>query len=92
MDPVIQYVFLIGITLVFSILALNRNSITFHAIAAFTWFVTALGHMAVGELTSPLTSTLAFLYFGIGLIFTVSTADKALGFLKEKRGSIELEW
>lgn len=90
MDPVIQYVFLIGITLVFSILALNRESIVFHAIAAFTWFITALGHLAVGELASPLTSTLAFLYFGIGLIFVVSTVDKTLAFLQENRVRLEL--
>jgi hypothetical protein len=90
MDPVIQYVFLIGITLLFSILAVNRDSITFHALAAFTWFATSLGHMMIGQQTSPLTIALAFLYLGIGLIFTISTLDKTLAFLKEKRVRLEL--
>jgi hypothetical protein len=90
MDPVTQYVLLICITIIFSVLALERNSITFHLLAAFTWFITALGHLAIGTLESPLTSTLAFLYLGIGLIFTVSTTDKAIAFLKVKRENIEL--
>jgi hypothetical protein len=90
MDPVIQYVFLIGITLLFSILAVNRDSITFHALAAFTWFITALGHMMIGQQTSPLTSALAFLYLGIGLIFTISTVHKTLTLLHEKRVELEL--
>jgi len=90
MDPVIQYVFLIGITLLFSILALNRDSILCHALAAFTWFITALGHMMIGQQTSPLTSPLAFLYLGIGLIFTINTMHKTLEFLQEKRVRLEL--
>jgi len=90
MDPVIQYVFLIGITLLFSILAVNRDSITFHALATLSWFATALGHMMIGEQSSPLTSALAFLYSGIGLIFLISTMDKTLAFLKTKREKLEL--
>ena len=90
MDPVIQYIFLIGITLLFSILAINRDSIIFHILAAFTWFASALGHLMIGQQSSPLTNALAILYLGIGLIFTISAMHKTLEFLQEKRVRLEL--
>jgi hypothetical protein len=89
-DPLIQYVLLIGVTLLFSILAISRDSITLSLMASFTWFIAALAHLALGEPSSLLTVSLAMFYFGIGLIFTISTVDKTLSYLKDKRGSLEL--
>jgi hypothetical protein len=85
MDPVIQYILLFGITIVITIVGLSRDSITFHLLAAISWFATALGHLMIGETTSPLTWALGFLYVGIGLTFTLSTLDKTLGFLRGQK-------
>lgn len=90
MDPVIQYILLMGITIIFTTIALNRDSITFSLLAAFTWFVASLGHLAIGQLDSPLTAALAMLYVGIGIVFTVSTLDKTLAFMKESRARLEI--
>jgi hypothetical protein len=90
MDPVIQYILLMGITLIFTIIALSRDSITFSLLAAFTWFVASLGHLAIGQLDSPLTAALAMLYVGIGIVFIVSGMDKTLALLKENRARLEL--
>ncbi len=92
MDPVLQYIFLIAITILFTVLALNRESILLHASSAFMWFFTALIHIIIGEQTSALTSTLPFLYFGVGFIFSVSTTYKALQYLHDKKGSLDLIW
>jgi hypothetical protein len=91
MDPVIQYILLFGITIVISIVALNRDSITFHLLAAVAWFSATLGHLMIGETTSPLTWALAFLYLAIGFTFTLTTMQQTLDFLKAKKGSVTLD-
>lgn len=66
-----QYMVMIAITLFFTVFALTRRSVTLDALAAFCWFAMAAAHLIVGDLTSPLTTTLPWLYFGIGLLFFV---------------------
>ena len=90
MDPVIQYILLMGITIIFTSIALSRDSITFSLLAAFTWFVASSGHLAIGQLDSPLTAALAMHYDGKGLVFTVNTVDKTLAYMKESRARLEL--
>ena len=91
MDPVIQYILLLGITIVISIVALNRESITFHLLAAVAWFAATLGHVMIGETTSPLTWALAFLYLAIGLTFTLTTLQGTLDYLRDKKGKLTLD-
>lgn len=81
-----QYMILIAITLLFTILALAyEKKITLGLLAAIAWFVTALGHLAVGDKTSVLTASLPLIFFVFGFLFSLRVTLQALDMFKEKR-------
>ena len=91
LDPTLQYTFLMGITLLFTVLAINRRSITLSILSAISWFASSLAHQMISPQTSPLTNPISLLYMGIGIIFTIATVMMALNYLKEERTSVELK-
>lgn len=87
-----QYMIMMAITLLFTVLALayDENKLL-GLLAALSWFLSALGHFSMGDKTSALTWGLAWLFVGIGLLFTIETIIKTARLLREKRyGTTEL--
>lgn len=81
-----QYMIMIAVTLLFTILALiYEKKLTFGLLAAIAWFVSSLGHLAVGDKTSVLTAALPLIFFIFGFLFSLKVTLQALSMFKEKR-------
>lgn len=81
-----QYMIMIAVTLLFTILAISyEKKITFGLIAAVAWFVSALGHLAVGDKTSGLTASLPWIFILFGILFTIKVIMQVVDMLRPKR-------
>lgn len=81
-----QYMIMIAVTLLFTVLALAyEKKLTLGLLAAIAWFVSALGHLTVGDKTSVLTSALPLIFFVFGFLFALRVTLQSLAMFKEKR-------
>jgi len=85
-----QYLILLGITLLFSVLALiedesNPKNLIIEFLAAVTWFASAYAHFSVGDTTSYLTVPVTWLFVGFGLIFALSGVMDSLQLMTKRR-------
>lgn len=86
-----QYVMLMAVTLLFTVLGLAFNrKIILTLLAGTCWLISALAHFAVGDQTSPLTLSLSWLFLAIGLVFIVKTMVDVFRTWSDKRWSMEL--
>jgi len=86
-----QYMILMAITLLFTLLALLfHESKTLSLIAGVSWLVSAVGHFSIGDQTSPLTISLALLFLGFGILFVLKTIFETLKLLESNRTSDRL--
>jgi len=86
-----QYMVMMAITLLFTILGLAYTRKTvLSLLAGLSWFISGLANLAIGDPTSPLTISLSWLFLGIGFIFIVKTVQGVLKTMSEKRWSTEL--
>ena len=86
-----QYVMMMAITLLFTVLGLafNRKTVL-TLLAGICWLLSSLANFAVGDQTSPLTISLSLLFLGIGFIFVVKTIVDVFRSWSDKRWSTEL--
>lgn len=63
---------ILGLSVLFTILAIYRRTILSDLLAMVFWFITGITHLLASPTTTPLYS-ISFLYWGIGLIFFVLT-------------------
>ena len=86
-----QYMILMAITLLFTILGLafTRKSVL-SLLAGLSWLISGLANFAIGDPTSPLTISLSWLFLGIGFVFIIKTIYDVLKTMREKRWSIEM--
>lgn len=88
-----QYMILMAITLLLTILSLSyRKNMVLSALTAVAWFVSGLGHFAVGDPTSILTQALALFFVGLSLLFAVRTVVGVVGWMREKRWGTGMEF
>ena len=77
-----QYLILMAITLLFTVLALVfHESLVVNLLACISWLISAVAHFATGDQTSALTTSLVWLFFGFAIIFlgiTVYNVSKML--------------
>lgn len=86
-----QYMIMLTVTLLFTVLALAfEKKLTLGLLAAIAWFMSALGHLAVGDKTSVLTSALPLIFFVFGFLFSLKVVLQALSMFKEKRWGTEI--
>lgn len=79
-----QYIIMVGITLLFTVLALAWRKITLTLLASMCWFISAATHLAASPATSPLFG-LVWLYFGIGTIFLVAMFSQIFEYFNFKK-------
>ena len=75
-DVVFQFLILFGITMIISILAITRETMTLYLFSGILWF--AFGLAAMTLTITVLTASLGFLGVGFGLVFIFAFL-KALG-------------
>ena len=86
-----QYVMLMAVTLLFTVLGLAFNrKLVLTLLAGLSWLISALANFVVGDPTSPLTIALSWLFVGIGFIFIVKTMQGVFKTMSEERWSTEL--
>lgn len=86
-----QYMILMAITLLFSVLSLTYTKKTvLGLLAGISWLISALSNFAIGDQTSPLTSSLSWLFLGIGMAFIVKTMVDVFKTWSQKRWDMEL--
>lgn len=86
-----QYMIMMAITLLFTVLGLAYTKKTvLSLLAGISWLISALAHFAVGNQTSPLTPMLSWLFVGIGIIFIVKTIVDVFKAWSNKRWNMEL--
>ena len=74
-----QYMIMMAIALLFTVLALAlHEKLLLSGLAGLTWFMVSFMHMAVGDTTSILTPNLGWLFFGLGIVFTVYTIYESM--------------
>lgn len=90
-DSLMQYILFFGITVIFTILAVgNPKKGLFGVIAGLCWFVLALAHFALGDPIGMLTTSVAWLFVGLGTIFIVNTVISYSYSLQQKREDEEM--
>lgn len=68
-----QYLILMAITLLFTVLALVfHENIMLNLFAGISWIISSLAHFATGDMTSVLTVSLTLLFFGFGFTFILN--------------------
>ncbi len=68
----VEWAGVFAVTILFTLISIgSHKEIHFKWLAAVCWFVFAIVHFIVGDKTSALTYALAFLWMGLGLVFTV---------------------
>lgn len=72
----IQFMLLFAVSIIFTTIALQRETFISHLISAILWIGTAVANYVLG--TSFLQIALSYVFLGLGLIFTLA-ALKALG-------------
>lgn len=86
-----QYMILMAITMLFTVLSLAYNdSKTLSVLAGIAWITTSIGHFAVGDQTSALTISLSWFFLGLGIIFIVKTILKAIKMMETDRWGTEI--
>jgi len=65
-----QYLVLVAISILFTILTIFRRTVLLEVITWVCWFVVAASHLLASPSTTPFYS-LSILYWGLGLIFFV---------------------
>jgi len=86
-----QYMILMAISLLFTVLGLAYNRKTvLTLLAGISWLISALANFAVGNQVSPLTPMLSWLFLGFGIIFIVKTIVDVFKSYSQKRWSMEL--
>lgn len=89
-----QYMIMMAISLLFTVLAIAyRENYLLGLIAGLSWLTSSLAHFAVGDKTSPLTSALAYLFLGFGIIivsYTVIEVSRMKQTKKQERWSLEV--
>ena len=74
-----QYLILMAIALLFTVLALVFDKILLELLAGITWLISSIAHFAAGDQTSALTISLSWLFLAFGIIFiTVAIYNSAL--------------
>lgn len=87
-----QYMIMIAVTLLFTVLAIAyEKKLTFGLLAAIAWFVSAIGHLAVGDKTSVLTANMPLLFMVFGILFIVEVMIQAADMMRQKRWGTEIE-
>lgn len=85
-----QYVFMMYASLLFTALAIiyykenSIKSVLVSFLATFCWVTTTLGHFAVGDKTSGLTASLAWLFLAFALIFGIVSVTKTTDLLNKQ--------
>jgi len=85
-----QYAILLGITILFTLLAIYRRTPLADLIAWVCWFVCATCHLLASPLNSPLLPV-AFIYVAFGFVFLIlSIADTGayLDYRKAQKGAV----
>jgi hypothetical protein len=77
-----QYVLFFAISLIFTLLAIERKTYVTMALATVSWFSLAGMNLAVSVTTSVMQTSLTVFYFGLGLIFLVFTVASVFETLK----------
>lgn len=72
----IQFMLLFAVSIIFTTIALQRETFISHLISAMLWFGTAVTNWVLG--TSILQIALSYVFLGLGLIFMLASL-KALG-------------
>jgi len=83
-SELIIYLLVFALNVLWSSIALNRQSITFGFLSWIGWFILAIQHLIVYYNSSFL--TICWLYFGVGTIFLIwSLASAYQTFLQAKK-------
>lgn len=86
-----QYVMMMAVTLLFTVLGLAfSRKVGLTLLAGISWLASALANFAIGDQTSPLTFSLSWLFLGIGFVFIVKTVVDVFRSWSDKRWSMEL--
>ncbi len=91
----IQYVVMLGVTIVFSVIALvmeeKQKAIFLKCLSGLCWFISGLVHFISGSFNDPLTYGLTSLFVAFGILyfllaigdFSEMKAEKVYGFMKD---------
>lgn len=87
-----QYMIMMAITLLFTVLAIAYTERSlFTLLAGISWLISSIGHFGIGDKTSALTFSLAWLYLGFGIIFIVKYVISIASMRRERRWSTEMD-
>jgi len=67
----IQYVFLFGLSIVFSTVSLNRQTMMTFLLAGISWVAMGLTNFTFS--TNPLSTALSYIFVALGLIFFLAS-------------------
>jgi len=73
----IQFMFLFGVTIVFSMVSLNRQTMVSFLLASILWFTSALANFMLNP-AETLSMTISYIFVALGIIFMLASL-KALG-------------
>lgn len=70
---IVYYGIVFSVTLIFSMMAIafKKEEVHFKFIAGVCWFILAIVHFLVGDITSVLTYAIAVFWMGLGFLFTI---------------------
>ena len=90
-----QYMVMMAISLLFTVLALAYNkNLLLGLLAGISWIISSLAHFSVGSQTSPLTPALGYLFLLFAFIFIINIMANVFrartGRKKEERYGMEL--
>jgi len=81
-----QYMIMMAISLLFTVLSIAyKENVTLGLLAGISWLISSLSHFAVGQQTSPLTTSLSWLFLAFGIIFIVKTVITIASMRHEQR-------
>lgn len=86
-----QYMILLAITLIFTVLALifdeeNWKKVTLQWFSGITWIVSAFANFLVGDTTNFITIPLTYLFISFGIVFVIVGFYNSIQAMKTKGG------
>lgn len=75
LNEIIQYMSLLGITIIFTIIALTmqEHRVLYKVLSGICWFTTAITQFILGDVTGALTIPLTMLFFSFGFLLILSS-------------------
>jgi len=81
-----QFMILTAFTLLFTVLSLAyKREIILSLLSAISWLTFGLAWFAIGDKTSSLTMSIPWLFFAVGIVFTVHAVRLTFEMWSEKR-------